>query len=385
MNLPTYARAAARLLREAKRADHSATDATRLRSVSTIERALAANRRRAWWWRGGVAAAVALLGAVSFVDPVQRTTTLSVASPSSGAAVTDARGTLTLTQPVELSAGSHVATSETGNAVFSFSTGSRLALAKQGRLAVESVGQVQRFRLTGGQLDARVAHLKPGERFVIETIDATVEVRGTAFRVTVLAPDHACESSTRTLVRVSEGVVEVRSKGHAAAVRAGGSWPVRCRSDPPPQARDGNAAPRTIAAEDGLPPKRNAARPRFESAAQRGTPARGSHRNSVAPSQSAGSSEVEAPPRTPLSLQNDAFESAVRAQQRGDWAGALERYRDFIRRFPASPLTQNARVEVMRLLAHTNRTAAAKAAADYLERYPSGFATEEAERLSTPP
>lgn len=83
--------------------------------------------------------------------------------------------------------------------------------------------------------------------------------------------------------------------------------------------------------------------------------------------------------------QNDKFERAVKARRRGEVQEALRIYREFVQEFPASPLAQNARVEVMRLLVPSNKSAAVQAARDYLERYPTGFARDEAARIVAAP
>jgi len=383
MNLPAYARAAARLLRGNPEPAGVPSAAARARSLSTIERALVDTQRRRRWWGPGAFVAAAAVVALVVHSGEQRTAsrqppppgptsvTLSVASSGSGAWVTTTRGTLPLTQQVQLSAGSSVSTTGRGNAVFRSSTGTALTLGQEGRVSVASVGLVQRFRLAQGALDATVAKLKPGERFVIETVDAVVEVRGTAFRVSVLEePALACAGSVRTSVRVSEGVVNVQSRGQSLDLRAGASWPEPCDDErEPTPAVDADA----LRKEPGAPRAEAPARPQPAAAAEHASePEKSPERASV-------------PIQQRLALQNDKFALAVRARQQGDFATALGAYRDFVREFPASPLAQNARVEVMRLLLRSDKAAAAHAARDYLQRYPTGFARAEAERLIATP
>ena len=73
--------------------------------------------------------------------------------------------------------------------------------------------QRKRFSLEAGSLFAKVAKLTADERFVVATPDAEVEVRGTAFRVTIVPADRACEDGSPTRLEVTEGVVVVRHAG----------------------------------------------------------------------------------------------------------------------------------------------------------------------------
>lgn len=376
MNLPTYARRAARLLRQVAEPGYVPSAAARARSLSTIERALVARQRRTrrMWLGGSVAAAAIFMLGVGLAwrgaPPTRAPVSFSVTADGSGAWVTNALGSQALTGTSELAAGSRVTTSAGGSAVLQGSTGTRLALKNEGSLTVASVGNTQWFRLAEGALDARVAKLGPGERFVIETLDAKVEVRGTAFRVSVLDREAACEGGGRTRVRVSEGVVNVRSRGRAIDVRAGANWPADCDSTPRPAARL-ERAPEPKGATDAVSTAGAMARP---------TPSIGP--GSAAPPEP---SEPKSPRRASLSDQNDKFERAIQARQNEDLATALRLYREFVQEFPASPLAQNARVEVMRLLLQSNKSAAAQAARDYLQRYPAGFAREEAKRILAAP
>lgn len=385
MNLPAYARAAARLLRGTPQPDYFPSAAARARRLSTIERALAAKQRRKRWVRHGAVTAAAAVFVVALVAIVSRVSStlepgaigLSVVSRGAGTVVTDATGAHALTELSPLLAGDTITTMKRGGAIFQLTTGTRLELGNEGHISVASMGPAQRFRLAEGALDAKVAKLKPGERFIIETFDATVEVRGTAFRVTVLEPGKACAGGVRTRVVVTEGVVNVKWNGKSVDVRAGASWPAQCEDEPQAVSTD------TRYPTEQVPPQA----PRSEPIASRAPvtellPRHGAPAPAAAAEEQA---EAESPRRVSLSDQNDSFKRAVRARQSGDFASALRLYRDFVQQFPASPLAQNARVEVMRLLARSNRAAAAKAASDYLNRYPTGFAREEAERIVAGP
>src|SRR6188768_3109595 len=114
MNLPSYARAAARLLRGTRQPDYVPSAAARARSLSTIERALVTKQRRErWLWRGTAVAAAAVfilvvVGIASRIPalPGPAVVSLSVAAQGSGAAVADFHGTHALTEQVQLAAGS---------------------------------------------------------------------------------------------------------------------------------------------------------------------------------------------------------------------------------------------------------------------------------------
>jgi TolA-binding protein len=86
---------------------------------------------------------------------------------------------------------------------------------------------------------------------------------------------------------------------------------------------------------------------------------------------------------TELGSQNRLFAEAMDAREQGDPARAARLLDDFVRRYPASPLTQDAYVERFRTLAQLgDRPAASRAARAYLALYRSGFARDEARALA---
>ncbi|HEY0839733.1 MAG TPA: FecR family protein, partial [Vulgatibacter sp.] len=79
-------------------------------------------------------------------------------------------------------------------------------------------GTIDWMSLSQGTISLHVEHLGQGERFVVATTDAEVEVRGTRFEV------DAREGKLRR-VQVQEGMVEVRAAGRApVALRPGERW-----------------------------------------------------------------------------------------------------------------------------------------------------------------
>jgi len=92
-------------------------------------------------------------------------------------------------------------------------------------------------RVTSGQVALEVAPLSPGERLRVVTGDAEVEVRGTAFSVTV-------EKDRLLTLAVSHGLVELRRVGHPAMLLSSGERWVAVPEEV--------AAPPTARADDGL-------------------------------------------------------------------------------------------------------------------------------------
>jgi len=205
-------------------------------------------------------------------------------------------------------------------------------------------------------VSAKVAKLRPGERFIVDTPDATVEVRGTAFRLSVIEQATDCDDGTRTRLSVSEGVVTVSSRGKLTRVAAGGRWPAACV---PARTALKVEATRVAASEASA------------------SPTRATRQKPVA--HASGPAEVKT---SALSRQNDLFANAARARRSGDVGSALRLYGEFVRTYPNSPLTQNARVEIMRLTSSQDAEAASRQARRYLNDYPNGFAREEAEKLA---
>ena len=105
--------------------------------------------------------------------------------------------------------------------------GTEIIVEPGGALTVVENGATRRFALMHGAVSAHVARLAPGERFIVETSDAEVEVRGTRFRVVAL-DEPPCADGAATRVAVSEGVVVVTWSGHRESLQAGETWPPEC-------------------------------------------------------------------------------------------------------------------------------------------------------------
>jgi hypothetical protein len=264
-----------------------------------------------------------------------------VAHPAAGGASVVVSGAQApLVEGRALASGSRIMTPANGRATLSFSTGTSVALGEAADLSVEDEGDSQRLRLAAGYVDLHVAKLGPGQRFVVDTQDTEVEVRGTQFRVATVEGDPSCGAGATTRVTVSEGVVVVRHAGIEAHVEAGGQWPAGC-------------------ARVGTTPA--AVSPKFAGGERAWTGVR--------------------PRGSELAAQNDMFAQAASLRRRGDLQGALSAFDRLLSRYPGGPLAESASVERMRLLKVVAPERAAAGAREYLARYPSGFARAEAESL----
>jgi len=368
MNTPRYAAAAAKLLVRNLPAQ-GATPGDQARGVATIERAMRARlRRRRLLTLGGAlsAAAAALLLTPHLVNrpAADVSAQVSINAFPSGQGAALGRGQLE--QPLgahaSLGSGQRVETPAHGGASLQLSTGTALELAGQTAFRVDSQGAVQRFSLQHGALSAHVAKLTGSQRFIIDTPDAEVEVRGTRFRLRVLDAAESCGAGTRTRLEVTEGVVEVRASGQVISVKVGQVWPADCSLQP----------------EQPAPvPTEAAALVHAPLAASKPDTVGGVAAVNTSPGQTA------AERASALTPQNDLFAEGVARRRQGDVSGALRAYQELLNRFPGSPLAENAMVERMRVL---DGSAAARAEAKrYLARYPRGFAAEEARKLAIEP
>lgn len=263
--------------------------------------------------------------------------------------------------------GSDLRTPPNAEARLEYASGTRVTLGGGTHLSLVEQSRRKRFFLKEGTFLAKVSKLGPDERFVVATNDAEVEVRGTEFRVSIVAPVATCGDGTSTRLEVTEGVVVVRHGGTEKRIVAGERWPA-CEASVEPAADAKLAtppAPRTSAAL--LP------------SAQPPAPAP-THRHDHAAA-AAGSTTDAAP----LAAQNALYGRAVREKNEGRADAALTTLDDLLTTYPQSPLGESARLLRMRILATTDRRRAAVAAEDYLRRYPAGFARDEAAALVAAP
>ena len=265
-----------------------------------------------------------------------------------------------------LQAGSRLIVDPSAGATLSLSTGTHLEVEPAANFTVVEDGRAQIFALNAGSLRADVAKLGHSERFIVRTVDAEVEVRGTSFLVSVVAADPECGGGTTTRVTVYEGVVAVRSREREESVRAGERWPRGCRNmtAPASAAHSVSKRPAKVASTSSPP-----APP------------------TTADVQALPPPSLQTPP-TPrpsipshLAEENNVFADGMLARRSGNLPLALDKMERFLEKYPASHLAENAAAERMRLLRALDPAKATAAARHYLQRYPGGFARAEAEAI----
>lgn len=268
---------------------------------------------------------------------------------------------------------SHLDTGRDSASRLELASGVEIAVGSDTHLALPHTkdrgGGREELGLEGGFIYVDVPKLRPGHVFAIHTPDTWITVHGTSFSVEVSGPDSG-PSSTR--VNVTEGTVTVQRTGEPEMfLTAGARW----ISMPEAAAVSGGSAASPEAHTVSVPvPVRPAPATALDVAGAR--------------SPGAGLDPLRGAPvgQTALAQQNRIFAQAMTARERGDGAAAIEMLEAFIQRYPASPLTQDAHVELFRSLVQMrDRAAAARAARRYLALYGDGFARDEARALALEP
>lgn len=203
-------------------------------------------------------------------------------------------------------------TTADGAATVTLPTGSTVELQRASRVQVAQLnaGGYESLRLEQGSVHVRVPKLATGEYFAILTESTKVVVHGTEFTVDV--GERAVPGST--CVEVQEGLVAVHAADAVHWVNGGSAW--GCRAPEP-------EVPEQAAAVNGAP---------AEAASTRVA--------GVAPSARAADKAVS------LAEQNRLFQRALTLQRAKEWAGATQAYEELLRRFPDSPIAQEARVQL---------------------------------------
>ncbi len=328
------------------------SEEARRKAIEALTEALRARRqqrrRRGWITGASLAAAAAVLGIFllsrrTVVRPPpapELALEVKAQEPSAGVRwVRDGKESA-MHAGNALLAGDHVVVPDGAAAALDLSSGTHVGIGSGSELAVVDTSARQTFAVLTGSADFHVAKLGAGQRFLVRTPDAEIEVRGTDFHVEILAMAASCHPS-RTRLVVREGTVVIRHASTDASIAAGERWPSGCLAQ-------------------AAPPSPTEPPPAIEPTAS--APAK--------PSVSAPPS-----PTSDLASQNDLLARAMAAKRRGEVATALAGFEQFLAKYPGSPSAEVATAERMRLLSGARKTEAAKA---YLLRYPKGFAREEA-------
>lgn len=251
---------------------------------------------------------------------------------------------------------------EQGTATLAFPSGASARVENKSSLKITRMRESEALFLARGGVHVEVPKLDAKRGFSVETPDARVTVHGTSFRVQV----EPGADGPHTRVQVTHGIVSVHQGGREVFLTAGQSWPTdRQAGDPTAAVDDGSDSAAVDAGfedeeEDeselpsGIEPKKQ-----------------GSKSRSTKPRQF-DSRE--------LADQNERFARAMTLKKNGEAAAALLELGRILRRYPGSPLTQELRVERLRLLRSLGRTQqVAREAQRYLREFPQGYAAAEAQ------
>jgi ferric-dicitrate binding protein FerR (iron transport regulator) len=361
VSAPDYAELAAAALK--RRASDAPREVSRDQGIGVVANAMAERRRRRRALRaffvGGLLASAAGVALFFGVGPLRTGIHTACVGPGCGGGVR-VDGSVS---EHRLEHGQSVVAGQGRSTVVEFGSGTKITLKDQGELVYREDTAVQRFGLVRGAAHLVVARLSNGQRFVVDTEDAEVEVRGTVFDVAVKSGPTECPR--RTTVAVTEGAVEVRSRGRKLVLHPGDTWEGECSA---PVAEGTRApAPSRVAKKAPAAP---AAQPSSEAVASAAEPSQ--HPKDVAADSS-------------LNEQNDLYATATAARKQGDGARALGLYDRLLERFPKSPLAESASVERIRLLKHLSPERAQADARRHLSRYPEGYASAELKALLEPP
>ncbi len=364
-----YARLAARLLIERQAQSPPARgDVHRDEVVAAMALAIAAKARRR---RRLVIATVAGLAAAASLIVVFRLAGgggLSAAKPGAGSALVvenaTARGNLLVRASVArplpdqgaLAVGDSVRCAEDSSATLGFANGTRITLSSSANLRVDDLGATRHFSLLQGHLNAHVAKLDHGERFVVSTPDSDIEVRGTVFTIAVeRSPAWCRDLASRSTVNVTEGTVWVRSGDRRVVLEPGQTWGTPC---PEPRTIQATAGESEELSPSTAPlPAANSVRfgvHKHDAARAIGMRAPAWVRKEPGRAQGdrAARDESPAPPVSVsrLAEQDDLFSAAMAAERQGQHDLALRNLDELVTRFPGGPLEESARAERARIL-----------------------------------
>lgn len=208
---------------------------------------------------------------------------------------------------------------------------------------------LDRVELVAGTIDLEVRPLRAGERFVVATSDAEIEVRGTTFQV-------EAQGGKVRRVEVAEGKVQVRFRGRSLLLGAGESW----RPEP-------EAIALVADAEDDP--------------ARRPAPQRSSSMPDGRRDGSTGAAPI--PSGSTSTPDGRDFRDALRAMENGDYGDATTRLERFAAEHAGDDRAEDAAFLVVIALGRAGRHDEAVAAAKaYLLKFPDGFRRAEAAAIA---
>jgi hypothetical protein len=223
----------------------------RRQAIAALEAAIAARgqpRRRspAWWWQSALAATV-LLGVgfgLGYGLLGRKHRPVTVASVLSGQGRVEGQGVShVLSQGLGVQGEERVQTSAGQTLQVAWGGLATVTAEAESSFALLELDHQHLLRLERGAVSLEVTPLPQGERLLVETVDLSVEVRGTAFRVAIARASGTCGANHGTTVKVTHGLVAVREKGEmVAALAAGQSWPT-CVAEAPAGAWPPGGAP----------------------------------------------------------------------------------------------------------------------------------------------
>ena len=250
-----------------------------------------------------------------------------------------------------LAVGDSVRSGNDGLATLGYANGTRITLSSSAHLHVDDLGTTRRFSLSSGQLQAHVAKLGQGERFVVSTPDSEVEVRGTVFTVAVdSSPSRCRDSASSSTVSVSEGAVWVRSGDKQVVLQPGESWATPCYEPRNKAAEVAGRTPVAMPSQVGTPARSAVHKAPTARVFGTAAPTPGDMELPIVPGLAPAPNAALAPSVSRLAEQNDLFSAAMAAERQGQHDLALRKLDDLVTRYPSGPLSESARAERQRIL-----------------------------------
>jgi hypothetical protein len=381
MTQSDYAALAANLLRQKSTVTRSCR-LSRDEAVSLVAQAIERRTRRAksrrmLWATTASAAVLSVVGwrGVAAYRHVTKSTSPSAASCAPrhpGVGAPSANGDFGFADGQPFEPGARILAPTEHASQISLGSGTRITLDAGSRLSYDEGSATHRFSLLVGSVHLEVAKQEGKQRFLVETPDSEIEVRGTVFNVSWRRLPDRCGNQTQVIV--TEGAVEVRRQGMTTQVNAGQSWPEPCAS---------------IDRVSALPiyPEPKAKGPPDRADRLRAVTVRASNETPSVPPEHSSSEPGQAPAARGSDLveQNDLFARANAARRASNPTLAIRLYDELLTRFPQGPLTESALSSRLAVLKSNDPRRARSEAQRYIELYPAGFSAGLAETILKEP